>query len=69
MIVLCLLTSDFPSENPHSQTRTFYTLNVRQHYEKHPTPIYNFEFDSVFKLCYSTQQNYGLGKNEFKWQC
>jgi hypothetical protein len=26
--VLCLLTSDFPSENPHSQTRTFYTLNV-----------------------------------------
>jgi hypothetical protein len=29
MIVLCLLTSDFPSENPHSQTRTFYTLNVR----------------------------------------
>jgi hypothetical protein len=28
-----LLTSDFPSENPHSQTRTFYTLNVGKHYE------------------------------------
>ena len=25
---LCLLTSDFPSENPHSQTRTFHTRNV-----------------------------------------
>ena len=31
MIVFCLLTSDFPSENPHSQTRTFYTRNVSIH--------------------------------------
>ena len=28
MIVFCLLISDFPSENPLAQTRTFYTRNV-----------------------------------------
>jgi hypothetical protein len=46
--VLCLLTSDFPSENPHSQTRTFYTLNVTQHLKKMRTEIKYIELVNGF---------------------
>jgi hypothetical protein len=53
MIVLCLLTSDFPSENPHSQTRTFYTLNVvlnlKPNYDNTEN-LTNFDYTSYFNI-------------------
>ena len=41
----CLLSSDFRSENPRTQTRTFHTRNRWQQAKKNEITINNFSFN------------------------